>query len=201
MGHLLGLSEYLEEKYHFSVFDKVAASGKPWIFHLHGHARIRAFVSENRKWDMTLDVEGKGKEALQKIQVKFLYPAELEEGVEPIIKRDRKIEVLKLNPIISPKERHFVKNKSLFPLMKEREVLLFTLLEGEIIKGIITDFSLFDVVVSMKGNLAVTILRHSIFHLKNKRGRSFLKSFQEKHRDWKKSPIFVDESDQGISDN
>ena len=84
-----------------------------------------------------------------------------------------------------------MKNKSLFPLMKEKEVLFFTLLEGEIIRGIIADFSRYDITVSLKGARLVTILRHAIYDIRNKEGRSFLRSFQEEHRDWQKSPIYV----------
>ena len=71
------------------------------------------------------------------------------------------------------------------------------MLEGEIIKGIVTDFSRYDVTVSMKGGLPVTILRHSIYDLRNKKGRSFLKAFQEEHRDWEKSPLFEHDSSLG----
>jgi hypothetical protein len=191
MGHLLGLQEYLDEKYNTSIFDQAVASGKPWEFHLHGRRTIKAAVLENRKWDMTVDNLGKGKEDLQKIQVKLLYPAELSESIKPLIKMDRNTEVLRLEPILAPVKRYFVKNKSLFPLMKEKEVLFFTLLEGEIIRGIITDFTRYDITVSLKGARLVTILRHAIYDIRNKEGRSFLRSFQEEHRDWQKSPIYV----------
>jgi hypothetical protein len=32
MGHLLGLKEYLDEKYNTSIFDQTMDSGKPWEF-------------------------------------------------------------------------------------------------------------------------------------------------------------------------
>jgi hypothetical protein len=191
MGQMLGLQEYLDEKYNISVFDQVMESGNPWEFHLHGHRTAKALVLENRKWDMTVDVVGQGKEELQKIQVKYLYPLDLSELVETLIKVDKKIEALGLEPILAPRKRYFIKNKSLFPLMREKEVIFFTLLEGEVIRGIIADFSRYDVTVSLKGGRLVTILRHSIYALKNKEGRSFLKSFQEEHRDWEKSPLYI----------
>ena len=194
MGELSGLSEYLEKTYEKSIFDEVLASGKPWMFHLHGNNTLGAVVSEIRKWDITLDIEGKGREDIQKIQIKYLYPADLDESVIPLVKRDQKVADQNLEPIFAPGYRHFIKNKSLFPLMQEKEVLYFTLLEGEIIKGIVTDFSRYDVTVSMKGGLPVTILRHSIYDLRNKKGRSFLKTFQEQQRDWEKSPLFVPDS-------
>jgi sRNA-binding regulator protein Hfq len=75
--------------------------------------------------------------------------------------------------------------------MKEKEVMFFTLLEGEMIRGTIADFSRYDITVSLKGARLVTILRHAIYDIRNKGGRSFLRSFQEEHRDWQKCPIYV----------
>jgi sRNA-binding regulator protein Hfq len=192
MGQLEGLSEYLDEKYEISVFDTAVTSGKPWTLHLHGRRILSGRVLENRKWDITLEIPDKGTEDLQKIQVNYLYPEEAGESVKPLIKVDKKVESMNLEPILAPRRRYFVKNKSLYPLMKEKEVLLFTLLDGEVLRGIVTDFSRYDVTVSMKGGVLVTILRHSIYDLRNKKGRCFLKSFQNSHRDWEKSPLFID---------
>ena len=191
MGHLLGLQEYLDEKYNTSIFNQAVASGKPWEFHLHGRCTIKASVLENRKWDISVNIVGQAKEELQKIQVKFLYPEDLSESIKPLIKMHKNIEGLGLEAILAPGKRYFVKNKSLFPLMKEKEVMFFTLLEGEMIRGIIVDFSRYDITVSLKGSRLVTILRHAIYDIRNKGGRSFLRSFQEEHRDWQKCPIYV----------
>lgn len=191
MGQLEGLNEYLAEKYEVSVFDTAMASGKSWALHLHGRRALMGVVLDNRKWDITLDIPGKGQEELQKIQVNYLYPADLSESAKPLIKMDKKVESMGLEPILAPRKRYFVKNKSLYPLMKQKEVLLFTLLDGEILRGIVTDFSRYDVTVSMKGGVLVTILRHSIYDLRSKKGRCFLKSFQDRHRDWEKSPLYI----------
>lgn len=191
MGHLEGLNEYLAENYEVSVFDTAMASQEPWEMHLHGHRTVKTIVLENRKWDVTVGIGEQGREEIQKIQVKYLYPADLSEAIKPLVKMEKKVEELKLEPILSPHKRYFVKNKTLFPLMKEKEVLLFVLLEGEVLRGIVTDFSRYDVTVNLKGGVPVTILRHSIYDLRNKRGRCFLKSFQDEHRDWEKSSLYV----------
>ena len=191
MGHLQGLDDYLAEKYAVSEFDTAVASGKPLALHLHGRRVLEGVVLENRKWEITLDIAGKGKEELQKIQVNYLYPAELRESVKLLIKVDKKVQSLNLEPILAPRKRYFVKNKTLFPLIKEKEVLLFTLLDGEVLRGIVTDFSRYEITVSMKGGVLATILRHSIYDVRNKKGRCFLKSFQDLHRDWEKSPLFI----------
>ena len=45
--------------------------------------------------------------------------------------------------------------------------------------------------ISYEGGAPVTVLRHSIYDIRNKKGRCFLKSFQENHRDWEKSDLFI----------
>jgi hypothetical protein len=191
MGYLKGLKEYLDEFYDKSIFDQVLASKKPWEFHLHGHRVIRAEVLENLTYDLKVAVEEHGQEEIPKIQVKLLYPADLADSIRPLIKVDENTKSLAMEPILSPHRRYFVKNKSLFPLMKGRQVLFFTLLDGEIIKGIIAGFSRYDITINLKGGIPVTLLRHSIYDLKDKNGRCFLKSFQEKHRDWEKSELYA----------
>ena len=190
MGELLGLKDYLAQNYDRSVFDEALESGQAYMLHMHGQKNIQVIVSENLVYDIKADIEGK-EDIIQKIDIKFLYPARLKESVMPLLKEDKKVKDLGLEPIPRPNKRFFVKNKSLFPLMKEKEVVFFTLLEGEIIRGIITGFTRYDITVNLKGGKPVTILRHSVYDLRNKKGRCFLKHFQEQHRDWEKSPLSV----------
>jgi sRNA-binding regulator protein Hfq len=194
MGYLVGLEEYLDEFYNKSIFEQVLDSGEPWQFHLHGHRTIRGRALENLTYDLKLHMEAQEEQVLSKVEIKLLYPVHLDESVRPLIKTDEEVQKLGLSPILSPRQRYFVKNKSLFPLMKDQEVVFFTLLEGEVIRGIITGFSRYEITVSLKGGSPITILRHSIYDLRNKKGRCFLKSFQEEHRDWEKSRLFVSEN-------
>ena len=76
--------------------------------------------------------------------------------------------------------------------MKEKKVVFMTLLEGEIVRGIIAGFSRYEITVHLKGGTAITVLRHSIYDLRDKKGRCFLKSFQDTHKDWEKSELFVE---------
>ncbi len=191
MGFLLGLQEYLDENYNTSVFDQTFESKKPWEFHLYNHRIIKAKVQENLRYDLRLSAEETGEEAFPKTDVKLLYPADQSDSVRPFLKTDKKVRDLGLEPIISPRMRHHIKNKSLFPLIKERSVLFFTLIEGEIVKGLVTGFTRYEITVSLKGGTPVYILRHSVYDLRDKKGRCFLKSFQETRRDWEKSDLFV----------
>jgi sRNA-binding regulator protein Hfq len=193
MGYLVGLEEYLGKFYKKSIFEQIVDSGELWEFHLHGLRTIKGRALENLTYDLKVDTEAQQEQVLSKVEIKLLYPAHLDESVRPLIKIDRGVQKLGLGPILSPRHRYFIKNKSLFPLMKDKEVVFFTLLEGEIIRGIISGFDRYEITVSLKGGSPVTILRHSIYDLRNKEGRCFLKSSQEKQRDWEKSHLFVSE--------
>jgi hypothetical protein len=200
MGYLLGLQEYLDQKYHLSIFDQALESKKPWEMQVHGSRIINALILENQKYDLKLTVTGGKSEILPKVQVKLLYPEEVSQAVRPRIRTDKKVKDLKLDPILSPRKRYHIKNKSLFPLMKESQVLFFTLLEGEIVRGILSGFSRYEVTVNLKGGVPVTILRHSIFDLRDKKGRCYLKSFQEKHRDWERSDLYTFSQQDTVTD-
>ncbi len=191
MKHLAGFREYLSASYDQSVFQRALAAQDLWEFHLHTHRTERLRVIENLTHDLQVDAGGGTPEDLPKLHVKLLYPAAQAAAVAPLINSDPRVRALQLKPVLSPAARRHVKNKSLFVLMKDREVVYFTLVEGEIVRGIIGGFSRYDVTLYVKGGLPVVLLRHSIYDLRNKRGRCYLKSFQDAHRDWKKSKYFL----------
>ena len=191
MGHLNGLNKYLDEKYHLSIFEQALNSQEPWDLHIHNHIVFSTRIIENKRYDLEIEGDNRVEKVLPKTDVKILYPNALSEAVRPLIKTEKGVEDLKLEPILSPRARYHIKNKSLFPLMHENRVVFFTLIEGEIIRGIITDFSRYDITVNLKGGFPVTILRHAVYDLRDKEGRCFLKSFQETKRDWEKSGLYV----------
>lgn len=196
MGFLSGLQEYLDDNYSNSIFDQAFESKETYEFHLHGHRIVKATVIENLKYDLNIgpvEITPLGATHLPKTDVKLVYPAALSDTVRPLLKTDPKVRDLRLEPIIPARKRHHIKNKSLYPLMKERQVAFFTLMEGEVVKGLITGFTRYEITVSLKGGTPVSILRHAVYDLRDKKGRCFLKSFQETHRDWEKSDLFVSE--------
>ena len=190
MGHIQGLQRYLDERYHHSVFDQALDSQEPWVLHLHNHLIITTRIVKNQKYDLEIEETGDMGGMLPKINVKLLYQVSYRDVVKPLINMDDRNKDLKLEPILSPGKRYHIKNKSLFPLMHEKRVLFFTLLEGELIRGIVSDFSRYDITIKLKDGTPITILRHAVYDLHDKRKRCFLKSFQEEHRDWEKSSLY-----------
>ncbi len=192
MGYLAGFDEYLAKNYDLSIFDTLSQSTQTYNFHIHGKHIYTGNVIKNDKYDVEVLWQGqKEKQIVPKIQIKFLYAADLGNKVVDLIRINEKVKAATLQPIYSPSKRRHIKNKTLYPLMIERRVLFFTLLEGEVLKGIVRNFNRYEITLHMKGGLPVVILRHSIFDVRDKRGRCFLKSYQEKYRDWEKSPLYI----------
>ncbi len=190
-GQLVGLKQYLAEHDSLSIFDEVLASGALWDFRLHPGRVVRARLGGLETYTVTLTPEEGAPETVHKHDIHYLYPAERAAAVGKLIKPDPAVDKLGLTPTPFHRERQFVKNKTLFPLMQERAVLFFTLRDGSVIRGLVTGFSRYDVHVSMKGGVAVTLMRHSLHNIQDKDGRSYLKSVQEKRKDWKKSSLFL----------
>lgn len=188
---LAGLKSYLETNYEKSVLDEANSRLEILNFYCHANESFNATVKENMKYDVLLKIEGSGEEKLvTKHDIKFLHSEQVSDSVSTQVKIDQQVKKMRLEPTENLALRNHVKNKSLYVLMKEREVLFFTLMEGEQLRGIIQDFSKYEITLLLKGGIPVTIFRHSIYDLRNKKGRCFLKRFQEKHKDWKKSSIY-----------
>lgn len=192
MGYLKGIKEYCWDHYRHSIFDDLQESQDTWAFHLHGNRLIKAKVLDNMKFEVKLGIEGESEETIHKTQVKLAYPVEHTKDVKKQIKEDKKVKNKGLEAIYRIRGRNFIKNKTLYPLMKEREVLFFTLLEGDLVRGVVIDFSKYEIKVGLKGGIPVIVLRHAIHDLRNKKGRCFLKSAQEKHKDWLKSDLYME---------
>jgi sRNA-binding regulator protein Hfq len=192
MAFLAGLTDYLLKNYRHSTFEEAAASGALYCLHVHGHTTVQGTVAENTSYDIVVRAADGTRHEMHKTAVKMLYPAEFEERVKVHLKFDADVQARNLEPIVSPKHRHFLKNKSLFPLMRTQEVLFITLLEGEILRGIIDSFSRYEISLALKDGTQVIILRHAILDVRNKQGRCFLKSSQQTLRDWTKSELYID---------
>jgi sRNA-binding regulator protein Hfq len=174
------LKGYLDAHYEESVFGDLQKSGADATLFLHDHLIRSGRIKENKKFDIIfIPNDGKKEEEIQKVTVKYLCLSEIRESVGALIKSNNEVKAKKLGPIFAPGPRHHIKNKTLFPLMEQKQVLFFTLLEGEVLRGIISGFSRYEITLSMKGELPLTVLRHAIYDLREKKGRCYLKKAVE----------------------
>lgn len=177
---LAGLPEYLKEHEKDSVFEREAGKESSWSLFLHGNQRRKGRIRKNHTYEFDLLTEQGSVEQIHKVNVKMLCEASKEEEVLQRLKTNEALRSTPEGPHFGPRYRHHIKNKTLFPLMNRKEVLFFSTLEGEVLRGVITGFSRFEINLSLKGGVPVVLLRHAVFDVVDKKGRSYKKEAVEK---------------------
>ena len=190
MTQLQGFSEYKNEHYESSCFTALEKHGTETFFLLHGKKSITGAIEKQSMYDLYIRTS-EGEVVVPKVDIKCHMAASSVDSSKKLIKQDKTVSAKALGPIHAPAARYFIKNKTLYPLIKERQVMLITLLEGEVIKGLMVNFSRYDLQVHMKGGVELTVLRHAVYDMRDKKGRCYLKSFQKKARDWKQSSLYA----------
>lgn len=88
---------------------------------------------------------------VHKTQIKFLHDPAVADCLQKRLKVDGSVRSRNLEPILRHETRHFVKNKTLYVLLRERTVAKCTLLEGELLRGLVADFSRYELQMQLKG--------------------------------------------------
>ncbi|WP_300672334.1 hypothetical protein [Desulfoluna sp.] len=190
MTQLQGFSDYKKEHYEFSGFNTLETSQEKTRFLLHNQRSLAGVLVRQTTYDLHVATD-QDEVVIPKVEVKCHFPEASTEVITRLIKTDKKATALGMGPIHAPAHRYFIKNKTLYPLIRERQVILLTLLEGEVIKGLLENFSRYDIELKMKGGVAITVLRHAVYDIRDKKGRCYLKSFQKEARDWKRSEWYA----------
>jgi sRNA-binding regulator protein Hfq len=177
---LKGLREYLKENQMTSVIARENGKGSTWTFSLHDERRVSGRITCNETYEFTLAGPDGSEEKIHKVNVNFFCSESDQVQVLKQVKQADKEKKGSEGPHFSPRYRHHVKNKSLYPLMNRQEVLFFTLLGGEVLRGVIKEFSRFEINLHMKRGVPVIILRHSILDVRDKKNQCFLKKVVEK---------------------
>jgi len=192
MAFLAGLSDYLAKNYEHSTFEDVASLATPCTLHLHGRITLKATITANKTYDIVVTTPDGAQRELHKTKIKMLHPAKHTDGVWKQLTIDESVRAQGLGPILPAGQRNFIKNKSLFTLMREQTPLTISLLEGEDLQGIIQSFSRYEITLVLQGGEQVVILRHAVQNIRNIQGCCFLKSAQKSLRDWTKSALYID---------
>jgi sRNA-binding regulator protein Hfq len=177
---LAGLPDYLAGHQLESVFGREAGRDTSWCLFLHGDERKKGKIKNDEKYEIDFLTEQDVIERIHKVNVKFLCEASVEEEVLRRLRTNEAMKQAPEGPHFGPRYRHHIKNKTLYPLMNRKEVLFFTTLEGEVLRGVITGFSRFEIGLSMKGGVSVVLLRHALWDVRDKKERSYSKESVEK---------------------
>ena len=177
---LAGLDDYLKAHQKDSVFAQEAGRGTSWCLFLHGDERKTGKIQSDQTYEIDLVTEEGVVERVHKVKVKILCEASREKEVLARLRTDEAVKRASEGPHFGPRYRHHIKNKTLYPLMSRKEVLFFTMLEGEVLRGVISGFSRFEISLLMKGGVPAVILRHAVLDVRDKKGQSYSKEAVEK---------------------
>ncbi len=172
------LETYWKEHRSDSIFEKQCGSGAAWCFFLHDQKKLTGTIVRNEKFECDVADPQGVEQRIHKVRVKFACPAGVAEELERQLKRNEAVAARKEGPHFLPKYRHPIEDRVLFDFMNSREVLFFTMLEGEVLRGIIRGFSKYEIQLGMKRDVSVVLLRHAVYDLRDKRGRSYRKKRQ-----------------------
>jgi|GEM_PF-900062 sRNA-binding regulator protein Hfq len=167
------LEMYRKEHGLDSFFIRECGSGAAWCFFLHDRKKLTGTIIRNEKFECDVADPQGSEQRIHKVCVKFACPAAVVEEVERQLKLDEAVAARKEGPHFLPKYRHPIEDGVLFDLMNRREVLFFTMLEGEVLRGIVRGFSKYEIQLGMKGEVPVVLLRHGVYDVRDKRGRSY----------------------------
>ena len=192
MGYLRGLNEYLKQNYDRDVFKEFKLQHALLHFYFVGHQELTRKIKKSMTFDLDLIDRQKEVKRYPKLHIKFYFPAKLEKYVKPLIDVNPKVVAMNLELIRHIPERYHIKNKTLYPLMMEHQAVVITLLEGEVLRGFVDDFTRYEIFLKFHDDLRIVVLRHAIYRFQDFRGRDLLKNVQDEAKDWQKSSLWVE---------
>ncbi|MCU0857615.1 MAG: hypothetical protein MUC65_04335 [Pontiellaceae bacterium] len=192
---LKGFREYIETGLTPSVFDEITKSGEIACFYRRDGTVLTGTVINHSAHGMQIRSGGDPEDVpaekkVSKIEILFVCRAGNHDELTARLHRGKDISIQPDEPPRKAFRLHYIKNKTLFPLMMERTVVLITMLNGMVFRGLVSGFNRYEINMSLKGGVPVTLLRHGVLKAQNKEGRSLLKADQETLQDWKKSPLY-----------
>jgi hypothetical protein len=174
MLYELGL--YKKDNYTSFALDSACQAGTQIHLRLHGDEDLLGKIIAINPYDLLFELVGGEQRQIIKLHIKYFYLPEHVGQVKKFIKKDESIVQKGFQPIQPCVMRNHVKNKVLYPLQKNKEVLFFSTLDGDLIRGIVGGFNRYEILILMKGGTPLHLLRHAIFNVCDKDGKnSYLK--------------------------
>lgn len=156
------MAEHLERNAERSILDEGVATGALLYFAAHGNRQLEAKVLSGTRYEVVLEEPGKPPETLHKLQFKFACAAADRKKIRRTVRIDKAQAEAASNPIWKPQERFSCSNRRLFTWMDEGTLVEATLLEGEVLRGVITWISRYEFCLSIKGAGEAVLFRHAL---------------------------------------
>jgi sRNA-binding regulator protein Hfq len=149
----------LEEHRRSHRDDSCLVAGAELVVVLHDARSLRGVVRGVDAYQFVFDADG-AVETLHKLQVMYAYRPGDWKGVKKVIKGGEK--VVADAPALRPQDRYSLSDRRLFGFQDGQREITLTLLDGTVVKGVVTWFGRYEFAVRLKSDVEVTVFRHAL---------------------------------------
>ncbi len=146
-----------------SCLEEAFKDGQPRRFALHGQRVVTARVLNLDQYEVRLAyAEGGEEEVLHKLQFKLAWLPEQDGHARKGLRWDNALRAEPQEPVSRPQNRFGCSNRKLFGWLDEETPLLLTTLEGEVVQGQLAWFGRYELGVTVRKDVVVTVFRHAL---------------------------------------
>lgn len=156
------MAEHLATNAERSMLDTAAREQTPVYLAAHGNRHLEGLLTASTRYEVVVQEPGKEPETLHKLQLKFGCAAADRKKIRRNIRTDKALAQAAINPIWKPQERFSCSNQRLYTWLDSGRALDVTLLEGEVLRGVVTWISRYEFGLLIKGAGEVVIFRHAL---------------------------------------
>lgn len=161
------LQQHREANLTRSCLDQATAAGASLTLCLHGGEKHSGPMLGSEAYLVSLTDSRSGERVeVHKLQIKYAYDPDHWKRVRKVLKADKELSKNPLGPVERPQDRYTCSDKRLFRYMDEKTKVDVTLLEGEMLRGLVTWFGRYEFGLEVKEGIEVTVFRHALYKIK-----------------------------------
>ena len=128
-----------------------------------GGDHTRVTVGDVTMYSVMLQPPKGEAEEVHKLQLKYGYVPAAWKKIRKLVKNVKKSD--ENTPAERPQDRYTCSDKRLFGYVDKERLVVTTLIDGDVLKGVVTWFSRYEYGLRMKGDVEVTVFRHALQEL------------------------------------
>ncbi|MBT3217660.1 MAG: hypothetical protein HN348_01095 [Proteobacteria bacterium] len=159
------MEEHREQNRSRSKVVEASVTKVPVVLGLHGKRRITAVIDSVDSYTFQVIPEKGEVEEIHKLQLKYICGVDDYKQLRKVLRTNKALSKNPLEPVEKPQDRYSCGDRRLFQYLDRGKEVEITLLEGEIIRGVVVWFSRFEFCLRVRSRANVVILRHALHNL------------------------------------
>jgi hypothetical protein len=132
-----------------------------------GQDQCRLIIQTADAYALVGSLDGGEPAEIHKLTLKFTYAPTDWKKVRKAIKKDKRVAAEGLEPAKRPQDRYTCSDRRLFGYVDSGREVVATLLDGDILRGVVVWFSRYECCFRLKEDVEVTLFRHALHELKS----------------------------------